>query len=363
MIRTKHRENDIARAPRFGRKFATLALLAAGVGCGSNDSSVTADKACTDVAQAQCNRRQTCSTGSLSGSVINPTGIYILATYGDMNTCVARAKLACQNNLAAPGTSNTPAQLEKCASEYSNWSCSDLFDNGANPPPDCALPGQIGNGATCALAGQCATRFCSGTKNATCGLCAAEPADGDSCTTSGCAPGQACKTESTGDLLCLDRLLTGDATCTSDYPCQAFTACIGSSSTNPTKTGVCTATATSVGAACGGTGPGCEGNIGLTCLGATGAKTCQQIAYVGAGMPCGTLADGSRAACIASDCFTATAPAAITDTGATCLARAVDGGACDTQVGPLCLSPARCVLKGNGTTAGTCVVPTASLCN
>jgi hypothetical protein len=97
-------------------------------------------------------------------------------------------------------------------------------------------------------------------------------------------------------------------------------------------------------------------------LGPVGAKTCQPIAYVQAGQTCGTLADGSRAECTISDCFTATAPAAITDTGATCVARAADGATCDTQVGPLCLTPARCVLTGSGATTGKCVVPAASLC-
>lgn len=366
MIRTKHRENDNAIVPFFGRTFVSLvllALLAAGVGCGSNDSSVTVDKACTDVAKAQCSRRQTCSSGALSGAAAIPADVYISTTYGDMTTCIERVKLSCQNNLAAPGSNNTPAQLEKCAAEYSTYLCIDLFDNGANPPPDCAPAGQLANGATCAVVGQCASRFCAGTKNATCGVCAAEPTDGASCVTSGCAPGQECKTESTGDMLCLDRLPVGDATCTSDLPCQAFSACIGDSSTVPTKTGVCTANATSVGAACGGTNPACESNFGLTCLGPTGAKTCQLINYVQAGAACGTLADGSRAACTISDCFTATGPAAITDTNATCVARAADGAVCDTQVGKLCLAPARCVLNGNGTTSGKCVVPTASLCN
>lgn len=333
------------------------------LGCGGSGTS--ADSACTVLAQAQCVRRLACADLASTGSsnTTYPDGIYILKNYGDMTTCLAQQKLACMNGVAAPGTGTSPDQVEKCAAEYPNWACVDLYDNGANPPTDCALPGKLANGATCAFNGQCASRFCSGMKNAKCGVCADEPADGASCATSGCAPGQACKTESTGAQLCRDRLAVSDATCTSDTVCTAFSSCVGASATDPTKTGVCTATATTTGAGCGGANnPSCEGNLGLACLGPSGAKTCQVVSYVQAGAACATLSDGSRGDCIEGDCFTATGPAAATDTTATCLAKALPGTACDTQIGPLCLAPARCVTPGNGSTAGTCVVPLASLC-
>lgn len=332
-----------------------LTLLLPNCG-GSGDSP---DKACAVLAQAQCERRQACTDTALgsAGSPIYPDGVFIMNTYGDMTTCLARQQLACLNNATAPGTGTSPAQLEKCASEFASWSCTDLFDNNANPPPDCAPPGKLANGQTCAMAGQCASRFCSGTKNSSCGLCADEPLDGAPCDTSGCAPGQECRTESTGAVLCRDRLPVGDTTCTSDYPCQAFSTCLGASATDVTKAGVCTSSALALGAACGGTNPACEGNLGLACLGAAGAKTCQQVAYVRAPAACGTLADGSRAECIDADCFTAVA----TDTSGTCIAQAADGAACDTQLGPLCLAPARCVTPIGATTA-TCVVPSATLC-
>ena len=343
---------------------SALALLATAIlpNCGSN--GVTADKACADLAQAQCDRRQACTngTGIDGASAIYQDGVYIMNTYGDMTTCLVRQQLACINNTAAPGTGTSSSQLEKCASEYATWSCTDLFDNNANPPPDCAPAGKLANGEICALAGQCASRFCSGTKNATCGVCAGEPADGDSCATSGCAPGQECKTESTGEMVCRVRLANGDATCTSDIPCQAFSSCLGASAADAAQTGVCTATSTTLGAPCGGTNPACEGNLGLACLGPTGGKTCQEVAYVEATLACGTMPDGSRAECINADCFTPTAPAVATDTNATCVAQAADNAACDTQLGPLCLAPARCVTSGSGATAGTCVVPSASLC-
>lgn len=337
--------------------------LAALTGCGSGGSTVTAETACTDVAQAQCSRRQACTdTGTTdAGLPLNPNGVYIMTTYSNMATCVSRVQLACENNLAAPGTGTSPAQMEKCTAEYATWSCVDLFDNNANPPADCAPLGKRANGAACAFAGQCASRFCSNVKYATCGTCADLPLDGTSCVLSGCSPGQECKTESTGDMLCRDRLDVGADTCTTDIPCKAFSTCVGASSTDPTKVGVCTLTSTAVGASCGSTNPGCESNLGLACLGLTGAKTCQPIAYVQAGAACGTLADGSRAECIDGDCFTATGPAASTDLGI-CKAQAADGSACDSQLGPLCLAPARCAYTGTGT-AGICTVPLASPCN
>jgi hypothetical protein len=112
---------------------------------------------------------------------------------------------------------------------------------------------------------------------------------------------------------------------------------------------------------CGSTNPACENNLGLACVGPTGAKTCQPITYVEVGAACGTLADGSRAGCANGDCFTATGPAAATDLGV-CMANARGGAPCDSQLGPLCLAPARCVHAGGGT-AGVCTVPLASMCD
>ena len=354
--------NCFLKNPRIFAVFAnaTLALALTSLlpSCGSSGDSP--EKACTLLAQAQCERRQAC-TNTVPGSA-GTDGVFIVSTYGDMTMCLVRQQLACMNNATAPGTGTSPAQLEKCASEYASWSCSDLFDGNANPPPDCAPPGTLANGQMCAMAGQCASRFCSGTKNASCGLCADEPVDGTSCVTSGCAPGQACKTESTDAIVCRDRLLVGDTTCTSDAPCQAFSSCVGASASDATKTGVCTPTTSTPGAVCGGANPACEGNVGLACLGAAGARTCMPVAYVQAPGECGTLADGSRAECINADCFTAKGPDAATDTNATCLAQAADLAACDTKFGPLCLAPARCVTSGLGATAGICVVPSANLC-
>jgi hypothetical protein len=117
-----------------------------------------------------------------------------------------------------------------------------------------------------------------------------------------------------------------------------------------------------VGAACGGSNMdlGCDGTRGLHCSDTNGTEACIAFSYAGDGMPCGTLPDGSFAECTAGTCYTADGPftSSASPTG-TCKAFAADGDACDTNDGPLCLSPARCVT--NGTTVGVCTVPVAAV--
>jgi hypothetical protein len=117
-----------------------------------------------------------------------------------------------------------------------------------------------------------------------------------------------------------------------------------------------------VGTPCGGgTAPGCDGTNGLFCGGTTGSKTCMAITYVTAGMPCGDLSSTSHAECIAGGCYTATGSAGSGETG-TCKADAADGTACDSVLGPGCITPARCVLTGDGGSVGTCEIPLGSTC-
>ena len=51
--------------------------------------------------------------------------------------------------------------------------------------------------------------------------------------------------------------------------------------------------------------PGCNGSLGLACVGAAGSKTCVTISYVSDGMPCGNLSNTSFALCKAGTCYTA----------------------------------------------------------
>jgi hypothetical protein len=125
--------------------------------------------------------------------------------------------------------------------------------------------------------------------------------------------------------------------------------------------GTCQTAAGQVGAACGGTMPGCDGSLGLFCGGATGSKTCMAMTYVTDGMPCGDLSTTSHVGCVAGGCYIATGLAGTGDTG-TCKADAPDGAVCDSVLGPACLAPARCVVVGADGGAGTCVLPSATSC-
>jgi hypothetical protein len=338
---------------------AAIGFLALGlVACGSTNSpagggggasgsggAISADQACADVASARCTQRSMCS---MHARATGP-GANLVRTYGDMQTCVARETLACKNGLAAPQTGNSPNEVEKCVAAFPTYSCQSYFDN--DPPTDCAVTGARANGATCTFNGQCSSGFCQGTKNSVCGTCADPPQPGADCSVSACWHNQNCLASS---MTCA-AVVSMNGACNAAMPCDNALSCVGSSST---ATGTCQPAGATVGAACGGTMPGCDGTLGLYCVSST--RMCAALAFVGDGQPCGLLADGTRAACIAGECYTATGTAGSSDVG-TCKASVDAASACDTVLGPSCLAPAKCVLTGGGS-AGTCVVPTADMC-
>jgi len=306
----------------------------------------TAEQVCAELAQARCNKRVTCS------NAIDPIGINLKRNYKDVAECQAREELGCVDGLAAPATGNNPAAVEKCVAAYAGYSCTDFLDN--EPPAECMPIGSRTMGQPCTFNGQCDSGYCSGNKIAACGTCAPPPAAGVSCAASNCAHGQQCVATTT---LCQERAQTGGA-CDADHPCASGLSCAADTKT---MMGTCQAAATAEGTACGAVMPGCAGNQGLVCTGAVGAKTCAKMAFVTDGMPCGLLPDGSRADCVAGDCYTTTGLATGTDSG-TCKANAADGAPCDGVLGPPCVAPARCVPAGAGS-AGACAVPTSATCN
>lgn len=315
-------------------------------GCGSG-TDVGVDKACTDLAESECAKRQSCTDS------IDLAGFSIERNFGDMATCLAREKLACVTNLASPGTGNNPAQIEKCVDAFPTYACADFF--GANPPDACAPVGSRTMGQPCSFNSQCQGRFCSNDKTATCGTCAPSPAAGDPCTLSNCGHHQTCVAST---LLCQDR---GDldAFCDATHPCGFDLSCVVLPGD---PTGTCQVARVNEGDPClGATQPGCHGNFGISCRGPAAGRVCTRIALVDDGQACGTLADGSRADCRRGECFTATGLATTAELG-TCKANVDTGGACDTNLGPSCFVPDRCVPNGASTTAGTCQTPTAGSC-
>jgi len=375
--------------PRLGRRASSrgtwaaqgIWLAVAATGCSSSGSGASIATACADVAQARCSETSVCSLGDGDSG----TGFAILANYGDKATCVARQTLNCTNALNAPDNGNNPTQVGKCVAALTGLSCADFFDN--RPPAACTPVGPRADGSPCTFNGQCMTGYCNGTKTGVCGTCGAAPAAGDDCTDSTCANGDRCVAATTE---CQTALSSGGV-CDSGHPCDRGLSCVGQNDKTMT-TGICQTASTLVGAACGGTTlPGCDGTRGLYCGGPSSAKTCMRVIYPGyngsinpdagettsgpppadggsvvqptpAGTPCGLYGDGSRVGCVAGECYTATGPATGSDLGA-CKPFAADTGACDTSVGPGCMFPARCVVSGgDGGTAGTCVVPVASMC-
>jgi hypothetical protein len=315
-------------------RLAWIALAIAG--CGA--SGISVDKACSDLATARCNKRQMCSNGAR-----------ITRDFGDSNTCLVREKLNCTNALAAPSTGNTPDKQETCSAAYAAQSCTDFFLG--NPPAACINTGLLANGASCSFNGQCTSTYCTGDKNAQCGVCGDEPALGASCSADFCARGQFCDAVTT---LCVTGGTAG-AACNRQTPCDPGFQCVGATMA---MMGMCQAANTMMGMACDPTqrmAAACDPNLGLSCN--TMSKTCTAIAYVGDGQPCGVKADGSSAGCAGGgQCVIPTGM-----TMGTCKAPAADGAACDTAAGPPCLTPARCVLSGTGT-AGVCQIVVASKC-
>jgi hypothetical protein len=310
--------------------------VGASVGCGSSGPS--AEQACSDLAQARCMKRQSCTNGA-----------GITRAYGDMATCVARESLSCTIALAAPSTGNSPAAVEACVAAFATYACVDFLDD--NPPAACIATGPGVAGAACTFAGQCASTYCAQNKTAVCGTCGDPPLAGASCATSVCARAQECVSAS---ITCAAYGQMG-AACDSSHPCAADLSCVGAATM-----GTCSTSLTTAGAACGGTTMmGCDTTQGLACLGAVGKKSCAAITYVAGGMPCGLVSMDSFVGCLNGSCYTATGIATGTEQG-TCKTTAADGAACDTVLGPGCLSPARCITSGG--TAGTCTVPDGHKC-
>lgn len=328
--------------------FAAAALGASACGQvtaaadGGGTGGPTADQACAQLAKAECGKRDGCSKGTS-----------ITRVYGEMSVCLTRTAQACANRLAAVNTADTPQSAVNCAAAYAKLSCNDFFDG--KLPADCTPAGPAADGQPCAFNAQCASGYCGGTKNALCGTCAPQPAPGDSCATSRCGPGQNCVAAT---MTCADVGIL-NAACDSNDPCGNGLSCVDASAKS--AGGTCQVALGTPGAACGGEAmPGCNGSLGLACVGASGSKTCVMVTYGGDGMPCGDLSSTAVVQCKAGTCSMATGAAGGSQTG-TCVLDAIDGASCDTVLGPSCMTPARCIVTGGGT-AGTCALPTDRGC-
>jgi hypothetical protein len=248
--------------------FATIGVAV--VACGGSASS-----SCSDYLNAAISYGQKCGTS--------------LTTVDD--AAKNNFEKLCTALSTAPGASDFPSQIEKCASRLGSIDC--------NASLSCSVKGTLPDGAACGAATQCAGGLCntSNTPNPsselTCGTCASYVALGSACSSGKCDPtmgacengtcvafatqGQSCTAAPCGsDLLCD----------TTTHTCQPF----------PTKGAACTfecaypykcSSQTCIdpvaqGGACP-TGNECASN--LACDPQT--KTCVTPTLAAAGQPCG----------------------------------------------------------------------------
>ena len=338
-----------------------VAVAVVFLGCGSSGPS--SNTACTERAQASCALRDSCSAGH---GVAN--------RYGDTATCVAREAQLCELNLKAPGTKSTTRTVEDCATALPATTCADFWN--AVPVAACVPPpGQRPNDQPCGANAQCSSTYCAVPKGAACGQCADLPVQGASCVDSGeVVRGFTCL-KTTGTWAALG---AAGGPCDANTPCGAGLACVGGGADGGAGT-TCQAQLTTVGATCDNrlqTAPDCDRTVGVVCT-AHRNGVCEALSYATAGQPCGRLPgdedggvpDGGVAPAI-TQCTAASqcAMGPVEDSGValtgTCVAPAAEGAACDTEAGPPCLAPARCIgtVSDAGATTGTCQLVDPATC-
>jgi hypothetical protein len=348
------------RLPRFSSSLFLVLLLALSA-CGGQTAAPISDDteadsgttfprveatsvegACAAQSAASCALRDSCTSGFANQ-----------ITYGSADICVSQLTKSCIANMSAPGTANTIAHIDGCATAYPTEACTAYWD-GATVAACQSLKGARADGNGCGVSSQCASGFCRSLPNAECGTCEPTPQPGDSCeTSSNCQYGMSCPIVAPAlSGVCTLRGGVGDA-CDGYLPCRGGLACIGSD-TSRGVLGTCQVGQQRMGAACNTkTGPGCDGELYLFCS----LGTCQEESVVGSGQTCGTLSGVADIQCAAGAlCVKPNGSSA-----GTCVAATADGEACDLVSGPPCLSPAKCVSPDGGT-SGTCVFTDPASC-
>ena len=309
-------------------------------------SGPTAAAACEAYATAFCQKRDQCQDMAATRA------------FGTLDACVSREVLRCTAALAAPGTGATPETTETCASALPAAECSVWL---SSKPTVCPIQnGTRDTGASCVFNAQCVTGYCASPEHAACGACAALPVEGDDCTSTGACGPSALKCDATSNK-CIAVVATG-AVCDATHACGSGLVCVGDDPMTNTA-GLCQPEATTVGAVCDpkhSTGVSCDHNVGVTCD--KTSKLCVAITDAGLGATCGL----DKMTSAFAECTGGTTCETIKNgnmTTSTCVNAAADNAACDTEAGPPCLGPARCVVAAGSTTAGTCLIADASTCH
>jgi hypothetical protein len=306
---------------------SALALVVACSSSSSGSSSVSADQACTDFANAACSQLNSCY------STVFQT------VFPDVMTCQAREKLACTPVLNAQGTSATPGQVESCAQALQGGDCSTILGFVQNAPPSACQtqPGSLADGTACGEDGQCKNMYCRKATGQICGVCSSKSAAGSMCVTDkDCQYTLVC-----GGGNCLTPGAAG-STCDVSRPCASTFSCKSGTCAIPSKLGDnCTPTLTPA-------NDTCDRLHGQYCD-VTGV--CKAFQVAGAGASCGVV-NNDYAVCGASGTCNIMPPGL---TG-TCKGTAADGATCNATGGPDCAPPATCV-------NGACKLDDPSTCH
>jgi hypothetical protein len=306
-------------------------------GCSSSSSggaTVTAADACTQLANAYCDKLVSCTT------------FYSMLAFGDAATCKTRFAAQCVRGLAAPGNGSSPENTAACAVKAPGVACVDLFAN--DLPSECQpVAGAAADGAACGDDSQCKHEFCAfDDAKATCGTCAAPVAAEAACVNGDCPTGLKCG----ADTKCHKVGALNDA-CDANHACAASLACFN---------GKCVAPA-GAGADCDPAGTTTPTHVACDLVGGywcnLTSKKCETIALNAArDATCGlSLTTGGLTVCEPKSYC------AITDAtkfSGKCVARVADGAACDASAktfGGPCTDPAKCI-------DGTCKLADASSC-
>lgn len=309
----------------------------------TTDAGADFSAPCATLANAFCQKLASCGTFSLQ------------KRYADMNACLTRETLQCTTAYGAPDTNRTPTNTAECAAAYTSADCTDIL-TGTTPAACLATthPGNRALGASCAVAAQCQSGYCTAPRGQACGTCtAAGPAVGDICPES-CGVGQYCN-RATGQ--CTELSKVGDP-CDETLACQQNLSCVGSSVVDGGITqGKCQVPATIANAACDTStsdGTGCATEDGLTCS----KKVCVQGTIATTGETCGATTP------VLTFCSGGSACNNTQGQTGTCIGPIPDGAACDTSTVATCLPGSICIgTATGGKINGTCQVRSAAVCN
>lgn len=255
--------------------------------------------------------------------------------FSDLASCKTRGELACSIDKQSPGAGVVgPA----CATDLKALACSGTT---VIAPASCRTKGTLTDGATCENDLQCTSGACVKAPGAAspCGTCTARAAVNGSCANGVkcdwdlvCADGNVCKVPNQKNEACTR------GSCIGPYRC------VGGTCKDPVALdGACNQVTTD--------DDPCDGTKLLFCQRTAPAAppgTCKAIVVASASQACGVV---NQQLVVCGPGTSCEGP----NGNKTCVAKAADNAACDTNLGPSCSDPAEC-------SNGKCTLPPADRC-